>query len=310
MSSSAIAPLAALPLFHQLEGRKAVVIGASPAADWKAELLAASGANVERLSTWTEEALAGTAIAVGDFPDRDEASRFREAARNAGALVNIIDSPQECDVQFGTIVNRSPIVIGISTAGGAPMLGQSIRVRIESVVPTGLSAWAGAAREWRPRIKQAVADFASRRAFWKLFVQLAWDNADRAPTAADFKSLVEADVEPRGRVVLIDVWNRDAEFLTLKAVRAMQSATVILHDQGIGRDVLELARREARRIVVDPDCRALIVKLASEGETVACLVPARERAFDQFAPEIEACQRAGLEVRSISCAITERALGV
>jgi len=148
-----IAPLPNLPLFHKLEGRKAVVVGASEGASWKAELLAAAGAKVERLeSDWTAEQLQGAAIAVADLTDRTEALRFVEAAHAVGAVVNIIDQTDLCDVQFGTIVNRSPVVVAISTDGAAPMLGQSIRARIESVLPLGLSAWARAAKEWRPQL--------------------------------------------------------------------------------------------------------------------------------------------------------------
>src|SRR3546814_16583683 len=74
----------------------------------------------------------------------------------AGAPVNIIDQTELFDFQFGTIVDRSPLVLAISTDGGAPMLGQSIRARIESVLPLGLTGWAKAAREWRPKVKQRI----------------------------------------------------------------------------------------------------------------------------------------------------------
>src|SRR5436305_4013590 len=134
-TAARIAPLPKLPLFHELAGRKAVVVGTSAAAEWKAELLAAAGADVVRLAEWTALDLDGAAIAVADLAQADEAARFAEAARTAGAVVNVIDKPAFSDVQFGTIVNRAPIVIGISTDGAAPMLGQSIRARIESVIP-------------------------------------------------------------------------------------------------------------------------------------------------------------------------------
>ena len=119
-----IAPLPNLPLFHKLEGRKAVVVGASEGASWKAELLAAAGAAVVRLEkAWNAEQLKGAVIAVADLADRSEALRFVEVARAAGAVVNIIDQTDLCDIQFGTIVNRSPVVIAISTDGpGCPLV--------------------------------------------------------------------------------------------------------------------------------------------------------------------------------------------
>src|SRR5688500_6679004 len=139
-----IAPLANLPLFHRLTGRKVIVAGGSEGALWKAELLAAAGADVlvlagedaekfEAISAlavlrrgWTPAALEGAALAVADPGSRDEALRFVAAARAAGVPVNVVDQTDLCDVQFGTIVNRSPIVLAISTGGAAPMLGQSI----------------------------------------------------------------------------------------------------------------------------------------------------------------------------------------
>src|SRR5437762_2825738 len=89
-----IAPLPNLPLFHKLEGRKAVIVGASDGAEWKAELLAATGAEVVRLRDhWTADDLAGAAIAIADIADADEAQRFARDARAAGAVVNLIDQP-------------------------------------------------------------------------------------------------------------------------------------------------------------------------------------------------------------------------
>ena len=166
-----IAPLPNLPLFHKLEGRKAVVVGSSDGATWKAELLEAAGANVVRLIEWSAADLQGAAVAVADLPDRDEAERFLAAARSAGAVANIIDQTDLCDVTFGTIVNRSPVVVAISTDGAAPVLGQSIRARIESVLPLGLSAWASAAKTWRGRLKGRVASFGAFRAFSRVSVR-------------------------------------------------------------------------------------------------------------------------------------------
>lgn len=203
-----IAALPNLPLFHRLRGRKAVIAGASQGAAWKAELLAAAGAEVTVFAGcmaaagrfagagaavlprgWTEKDLTGTAIAIGDLPER-EGARFATAARRAGALVNLIDRPAESDFTFGTIVNRAPIVIGISTDGAAPMLGQAIRGLIESTLPRGLSRWAAAARGWRARLGSALPDFAARRAFWTRFTHRALAEADRAPTEADRAALL------------------------------------------------------------------------------------------------------------------------
>jgi uroporphyrin-III C-methyltransferase/precorrin-2 dehydrogenase/sirohydrochlorin ferrochelatase len=306
---SRIAPLPNLPLFHKLAGRKAVVVGTSDGAAWKAELLAAAGAKVVQLSEgWSAKDLTGAAIAVADLADRDEALRFIDDAHAAGALVNIIDQTDLCDVQFGTIVNRSPIVIAISTDGAAPMLGQSIRARIESVLPLGLSRWAEAAKSWRVHLKQRVSDFGERRGFWERFVATVWNAPDHNPIEADFDALIEA-APATGRVTLVGAGPGDPELLTLKAVRALQSATVILYDDLVGPDVLELARREARRIAVGksgkgPSCKqseinARIVELAMAGENVVRLKGGDPLIFGRATEEIVACKAAGVEVSLI-----------
>ncbi len=308
--SRRIGALPNLPLFHKLDGRKAVVIGASEGADWKAELLAAAGAEVVRIRDgWTPADLESAAIAIADLADRDEALRFTAAARAAGAVVNLIDQPGLSDVQFGTIVNRAPVVIAISTDGAAPMLGQSIRARIESVLPLGLSRWATAAKKWRRRVKQRVTDFAARRAFWERFTDLAWQEPDRAPGEADFDALLAGAPQAKGRVTLVGAGPGDPELLTLKAVRALQSATVILYDQLIGPEVLELARREARRYAVGksgngPSCKqtdinALMVELALADENVVRLKGGDPLIFGRATEEIDACRAARIEVSVI-----------
>ena len=321
-----IAPLPNIPLFHKVQGRKVVVAGGSEGALWKAELLAAAGAEVLVLAghetaarlfasvpatvlarRWQPADLEGAALALADIADHEEALDFVAAARGAGAPVNIIDQTELCDFQFGTIVNRSPVVLAISTDGGAPMLGQSIRARIESVLPLGLSAWAKAAQAWRPNLKEKVGRFQDRRAFWRRFVERAWANADRQPGERDYAELL-AGVEHsrKGSVTLVGAGPGDPELLTLKAVRALQNATVILYDDLVGPEILELARREAKRVAVGktghgPSCSQAeinerIVELARAGETVVRLKGGDPLIFGRATEEIEACEAAGIPV--------------
>lgn len=323
-----IAPLATLPLFHRIAGRKAVVAGGSQGALWKAELLLAAGAEVlvlagheaaaklfdglvgpltVRSRAWEPADLAGAALALADLPERAEAERFVAAAHAAGAVAGLIDHAELGDVQFGTIVNRSPVVLAISTDGGAPMLGQSIRTRIEAILPRGLSAWAEAAKSWRPRVRTHFAIFADRRAFWTRFVTRAWENVERTPGDADFAALADdRGEEAGGRVILVGAGPGDPDLLTLKAVRALQAATVILYDDLVGPEVLELARREAKRIAVGkkghgPSCKQAdinerIVALARAGETVVRLKGGDPMIFGRATEEIAACRAAGISV--------------
>ncbi|MBV8688155.1 MAG: uroporphyrinogen-III C-methyltransferase [Alphaproteobacteria bacterium] len=306
-----IGALPSLPLFHNLRDRKALVVGGSEGADWKAELLAAAGSDVVRVAgQWHSDDLNGAAIAVADLPDEAEARRFAAAARAAGVPVNLIDRTELCDFQFGTILNRDPVVLAISTSGAAPMLGQSIRARLEAVLPAGLAAWARAAQEWRPRVKALLADARDRKAFWRRFTDAAWARAEEAPKEADFAAFVEGEAgNPRGSVTLVGAGPGDPELLTLKAVRALQRATTILYDDLVGPGVLELARREAKRIAVGksgggPSCRqseidALLVDLARAGETVVRLKGGDPTIFGRAAEELAACRAAGVAVAMI-----------
>ncbi len=129
---------------------------------------------------------AGAAVAVGGFDDEAEAERFAGAARAAGVPVNVIDKPAYCDFSFGAIVNRSPLVIGISTDGAAPVFGQAIRARLEAMIPRGFARWADAARHWRQAVQSSGLSFAARRRFWQVFAGFAVTHPDREPAPSDF----------------------------------------------------------------------------------------------------------------------------
>lgn len=289
-----IAPLGVLPLFHRLDGRRAVVVGKSEGAAWKAELLSAAGAHVECVDgDWNEDQLAGAALAVADLADPENALRFIAACHHAGALANLIDQPQQSDFLFGTIVNRTPVVIGISTDGAAPMLGQALRSRIEVMLPPSLSSWARAAKDWRPRLKRQVDDFAERRSFWQRFVDAVWRELDRAPTDADFDLLIAGGIDQTGRVTFVSADIGDPELLTLRTVRALQSATVIVHDDRFGRSFLDYARREAHRIAFSRssgkriqtahEISAIVRDLCGAGEEVVFLASIDDPPLSQAA---------------------------
>lgn len=305
--SARIGELAILPVFLSLQGKRAVVAGGSAAAAWKAELLAAAGARVDLYTphselcdllvdmigqvdspishhdrNWTADVLDCAAIAICDAADESGARAFFNAARAAGVPVNVIDRPEFCQFQFGTIVNRSPVVVGISTAGASPILGQTIRRRIETLLPASLAAWASLAETVRGTVMARLDAGAQRRSFWERFTDLAFGPA---PTANDEHELtrnidrISAGRGPAvGRVTFVGAGPGDAELLTLKAVRALQAADVILFDDLVSDDVLELARREAQRMIVgkrggrescrQEDINYLMVKLAKAGKRV------------------------------------------
>ena len=320
---SRIAPLASLPLFHNLAGRRVVLTGASHPALWKAELLVAAGTDLLVLAgsedgaalyqlkgatvlprRWTADDLAGAALLI--HGDSEGAEEFVAAGHAVGVPVNVIDNPEHSDFTFGTIVNRSPLVMAISSGGGAPMLGQSVRERLEALLPARIGEWAQAAINWRPQVKRTITQFEDRRAFWKGFVERSWAFGHRSPEDADRAALFAGNPQRQGEVILVGAGPGDPSLLTLAALRALQRASVILYDDLVGPDILELARREARRVAVgkkgygrsckQSDINAEVVRLALSGETVVRLKGGDPLIFGRATEEIEACHEAGVPV--------------
>ncbi|RDV05746.1 uroporphyrinogen-III C-methyltransferase [Undibacter mobilis] len=327
--------LARLPVFFALSGRRALVAGGTAGAAWKVELLLAAGAHVAvyaaelseemqavigvaspdtvawHARAWQAGDFAGTTLAVGACNNDDDAARFAAAARATGTPVNVIDKPDYCDFSFGSIVNRSPLVVGISTDGAAPVFAQAVRAKIEAALPHGFAAWAAAARAWRARVKESGLSFAGRRKFWQLFAGLAIGNPGRTPTDDDLTSLIHnvgrlGPAADAGSVTLVGAGPGDPELLTLRAVRALQTADVILFDDLVSGEVLDFARREARKILVGkqghgPSCKQsdvndIMVSLARQGRHVVRLKGGDPLIFGRAGEEIAACHQAGISV--------------
>jgi uroporphyrin-III C-methyltransferase / precorrin-2 dehydrogenase / sirohydrochlorin ferrochelatase len=332
--STRMGPLARLPAFFALENKRVVVAGGTQAAAWKAELLSAAGATVDifapvaseetlalandpprgavvlRERDWTANDLTGAAIAVADCANEDEARKFSSAARAAGVPVNVIDRPAFCDFSFGAIVNRSPLVIGISTDGASPVFGQAIRAKIEALIPTGFARWAEAARNWRPRVAALALSFRGRRTVWEKFTARAIAAPNAAPNYADLDSLLAATTTPEtGSVMLVGAGPGDPELLTLRAVRALQSADVILFDDLVAPDILDFARREAKKMLVGKtgyrasckqvDINRLMISLAKAGRRVVRLKGGDPMIFGRADEEIAACRDAGIAVEVV-----------
>ncbi|WP_274426411.1 siroheme synthase CysG [Chelativorans sp. YIM 93263] len=328
-----MARLSVLPVFFELDGKPVLVAGGTDAAAWKAELLVAAGARVHVFSTsgeigdemkrlaghpngrvvhyrrkWSGETFDGMALAIADAADGAEAARFATAAVRAGVPCNVIDRPDFCSFQFGSIVNRSPLVVGISTSGAAPILGQAVRRRIETLLPSWLSGWAALAQRLRPQVLDRLAPGRQRRAFWEALVDRAFagpaGDAEAVQAERIVDEIVSNEAGETGHVTFAGAGPGEAELLTIKAARALQAADVILFDDLVCDEVLEFARREARRICVGkragrPSCRqhdisALMVRLAGEGKRVVRLKSGDPMIFGRAGEEIAALQAHGI----------------
>lgn len=324
-------PLSQLPVFFDLHGKSVLVAGGSHAALWKAQLLASAGAQVlmcgepdeevageitalsDKISLrhrrWQAEDLHGASIAICDAADENEARTFMAAAKAAGVPANVIDKPSYGDFQFGSIVNRSPLVVGIATGGAAPVFAQALRGRIETILPQGFARWMRTARDWRASVSAKGFDFRARRSFWESFANIAMREPEREPDEALREQLLAraSDTEAsgqRGKVILVGAGPGDPELITLKAVRALQSADVVLYDDLVAPAVLDYARREATRIYVgkrgyqpswgQKDICAILVEHAGAGKLVVRLKGGDPMIFGRANEEITALNEANV----------------
>jgi len=328
-----------LPAFWRLSGRTVLLIGAGEAAARKLRLLRRAGAMVrlhptgEALHAEIQRALGeggvqridrpvcaadadGAALAIVALEDEIDARAAVAVLRAARTPVNAVDRPELCDFLFPAIVDRSPIIIGISSAGASPVLARRVRARLESVLPARLGPLAAFAERFRDAVKTVVPTGAGRKRFWDAFFDgpaaaavLAGDEARGREATLKMLNARAAGDPPQGRVFLVGAGPGDPDLLTLKALQAMQRADVVLYDALIGPDILEYVRRDADLVPVgkrkgahslsQEAINALIVRHARAGRTVVRLKGGDPFLFGRGGEEQEACRAAGLPVEVV-----------
>jgi len=302
----------ALPLFHDLRGRTCLVVGDGEAATRKAGVLESVGAHVVRGAS--VDALDDVAlVVVAETTDAVAQDAFNRC-RARGVPINAVDRPRYCTVTWPAIVDRDPITIAIGTAGAAPMLARLLRTRIEQAVPMSMAALARLGEGWRTRAKAALTAPTARLRFWERFfdgpVAEAVHRGDIAEADRRARALLAGiPATPRGMVHLVGAGPGDPELLTLRALRLIQSADVIVHDRLVGEEVLAYARADALRIYVgkrranhcvpQQDINALLIEHARAGKRVVRLKGGDPFVFGRGGEEIEALVEAG-----IACDVT------
>ena len=268
---------------------------------------------------WTTTDLAGKAIAVLDTVGETEAASFAAIGRAVGTPVNVIDRPEHCDVQFEAVVSRSPVVAGSSTDETPPILAHAIRRRIETILLASSGQWGWLMRRLRARLTHAMPDRATRPSFPKRLAAAAFRSEPvRAADLDAWAAEVHSKAPGGGSVALVGAGPGDAKYLTLEAVRALQSADVVLHDALVSDDVLKLAGREARRVPVgkraaresfaQSNINTLLVELAQSGHRVVRLKSGDPTVFGRAGEEIDACIAAGVAVEIVPGVTTALAL--
>lgn len=302
-----------LPAFHDVRDRVVVIVGFTPMADAKADLAAQAGAVLRRVPHLDATALADAAlvfIATGDRALDEEAAA---AARLRGLPVNVVDRPDLGTFVMGAVVDRDPVTIAISTGGTAPTLAQHLRRVIEAAVPAGFGRLAALLGAARGRIRRAASEPAARRQLYDRLIggeaaHLALaGQGDRAAEALEQE--IAAEALPRvgvanGRVHLVGAGPGDPDLLTVKALRLLGTADVVVHDRLVGPAVLDRIRRDAERIYVGKACGAhsvpqaeigaLLVRLARAGKTVVRLKGGDPFVFGRGGEESDDLRAAGI----------------
>lgn len=312
-----------LPLFHNLKGRTVLVVGGGEIALRKARLLSEAGAVLRVVAPEVEpqlvelvkrgggrsvvrgyvrDDLVGCVLAIAATDDEPLNAQVSEDAKALGMPVNVVDSPELCTVIFPAIVDRSPLMIAVSSGGDAPVLARLMRARIETWVPAVYGQLAGLAKKFRSQVKAKLPNVQQRRVFWEEVFQ--GDVAERALAGQQQEAerlLVEklSGAEPKslGEVYLVGAGPGDPDLLTFRALRLMQQADVVLYDRLVAPAILDLCRRDADRIYVGKQRAAhavpqdqinqLLVTLAKEGKRVLRLKGGDPFIFGRGGEEIE-----------------------
>ena len=229
--------------------------------------------------------LDGTRICIVALEDEGETAPIAAGARAAGVLANAVDKPAHCDFIVPAIVDRAPVTVAIGTGGAAPALARDLRARVEAAVPAGTATLAALCKRFREEVARAIPGREARRRFWDAVMEgpeaAAAMDGDETRAAALLQERMEATASgrvprPRGRATLVGAGPGDPELLTLRAVRALKRADVVMYDALVDPAVLDLARRDARRIDVGKRCgrhamsQAAINRLILEHARAGC----------------------------------------
>lgn len=296
------------PAFLDLRDRICLVVGDGTVAARKAEALARAGATVRTVAVLPKD-LTGVAVVVVANGDAQAAARAREA----GIPVNVVDQPALSSFIMPAIVERGPVTIAIGTGGAAPVLASLLRARIEALLPAAYGQLAALAESCRALVRRRLPDVSARRLFWRQALtgrvaDLVFAGQPAAARQA-LRATLDTHKPAQGRVALVGAGPGDPELLTLKALRLLQEADVVVHDRLVGPAILDLARRDAERIFVGkardrhtlPQARinALLVCLARQGLRVVRLKGGDPLVFGRGGEELAELAEAGIDAEVV-----------
>lgn len=236
-----------------------------------------------------------------------------EVCETQNVLVNSVDDPPHCRFMVPAIIDRSPLVISVASNGTSPVLSRQIRTQLETTIPHGMGKLTEFSGKWRPAVKAKISNPDERRIFWedlyasRLKEQVFNDNIAEADRLIE-QALTEWTA-PKGEVYLVGAGPGDPELLTLKALRMMQQADVVIYDRLVSQPIMDLCRRDATKIYVgkarsnhsvsQDGINALLVEYAQQGKRVCRLKGGDPFIFGRGGEEIQELYEAGISFQVV-----------
>ncbi|AOR62704.1 siroheme synthase CysG [Pectobacterium wasabiae] len=319
-----------LPIFCQLHNKPCLLVGGGEIAERKARLLLDAGAVItvnaldfnEQFQAWEQDAqvtlVRGTFdptlldevwLVIAATDDQDVNNHVYASASERRIFCNVVDSPERASFIMPSIIDRSPLMVAVSSGGAAPVLARLLREKLESILPQNLGKLAAFAGELRSRVKNRFCKMSARRRFWeKLFVHdrlaQALDSEDSERVQQLTELLFSAPLDDRGEVTLVGAGPGDAGLLTLKGLQHLQKADIVVYDRLVSKEILNLSRRDAERIFVgktsgyhcvpQDQINQLLEEKARAGHRVVRLKGGDPFIFGRGAEELEYLQQAGV----------------
>jgi len=313
-----------LPVFLDIKNKPCLVVGGGAVATRKVSLLLEAGARVHVVSPSLEPALQewvqqqkithtaqvfeaeqvfNQTLVIAATNDMTANRLVSASAQSRNIPVNVVDHPELCTFIMPSIVDRSPLMIAVSSGGKSPVLARLVRAHLETAIPHAYSRLAELAGQFRERVKQHFTQVKRRRLFWEKalqgqFAELVLAGKDQAAQNHLQQLLAnEKDDVPEGEVYLVGAGPGNPDLLTFRAMRLMQQADVVVYDRLVSPEILELVRRDATRIYVgkkrnehtlaQESINELLVRLAREGKRVLRLKGGDPFIFGRGGEEIE-----------------------
>lgn len=323
------------PISLKLQQQPCLIVGGGHIAYRKALLLAKAGAKIDVLAPEIDDSLlqlvqqshgqyvqdvfsSSTALRhyrlVIAATDNNRVNQQVFAACEAeNVLVNSVDDPPHCRFMVPAIIDRSPLVISVASNGTSPVLSRQIRTQLESSIPHGMGKLAEFSGKWRSAVKAKIVNPDERRIFWEDLYASPLKEQVFNDNIAEADRLIEQTLQewqqPKGEVYLVGAGPGDPELLTLKALRLMQQADVVIYDRLVSAPILELCRRDAEKVYVgkarsnhavpQEGINALLVKYAQAGKRVCRLKGGDPFIFGRGGEEIQELYEAGVSFQVV-----------